>query len=223
MIYRVLCVVLVSLCWFTTAHAKYMPQASYSAFENVAQAHEVEPSLLYAIALRESGHTVNGRFQPHPWAIAVGYDPAHNQLSHHAIYPDSYEDAVSILSQLIAAGYENLGIGLMQINLGANHRIIDDPLALLIPTHNLELASKVLKYCKRFGSEQAMLSCYRTGKPDSPKGLEYAMEIDAMHDQYSDLFATRYTPQGRLTFEQLIDYQHHRSAIVHPSTESAHE
>ena len=195
------------------AEAKYMPQASYSDFKQVADEHKVDPSLLYAISLRESGYTVNGRYQPHPWAIAIGYDPKHNQLAHQSIYPESYDEAVVILSQLIDAGYQNIGIGLMQINFGANKSIIDDPLRLLTPSYNLQIASNVLSYCQRFSSQQAMISCYRTGKPDSEKGLEYAEKINDLHSEYKHLFTTRYTPQGRLTFEQLIDYQHFRSAI----------
>jgi hypothetical protein len=128
------------------------------------------------------------------------------------MYPDSYEEAVTILNQLIDAGFTNIGIGLMQINWGANHTMIDDPILLLDPQYNLHMASKVLNYCQRYDEQLDVLACYRSGSNTSELGQTYAQSVIALQAQYGDLFHTRYMPSGRLSLEQLIEYQHHRDA-----------
>ena len=195
--------------------AGFLPQAPASAFIEVASEHGIQPELLYAIALRESGHTVNQRFQPHPYALGIGYDLNVGQLQHEGLYPETLVDAQTTLTRLLDAGYRNMGIGLMQINIGANRRIIDDPLQLLDPAYNLTVASKVLRYCQSIGSDAAsMLSCYRTGSTQSDAGLAYAKEVATLQAQYAPLFFARYMPSGRMTLEQLKEYQRHRAATL---------
>ena len=203
-----------------TVHAGFLPQAPASTFIKVAGEHDLQPELLYAIALKESGYTVNQRFQPHPYALGIGYDPDVGQLQHDGVYPETLEEARSILKQLLDAGYSNVGIGLMQINIGANRKIIDDPLKLLDPAYNLTVASKVLRYCQRFGRDAAnMLSCYRTGSTESDTGQRYAKSVTTLQTRYAPLFFARYMPSGRMTLEQLKEYQRHRAATLRSTPE----
>jgi hypothetical protein len=203
-------------CFFSAlTYGSFLPQAPAKVYMEIATEHDIDPSLLYAIALAESGYSVGNKFQPNPFAIAIGYDPDAQHYQHQSVYPKTLSQAKVVLGDLITAGYTNLGIGLMQINYGANKRIIDDPLMLLNPTYNLQVASKVIQYCKRFGEGVAILSCYRTGNPKSDKGLRYAVKVIALQAEHADLFTTRYLPQGRMSLEQLIEYQQHRVAITH--------
>jgi hypothetical protein len=183
----------------------------YQTWEAHAAKHDVSVPLLYAIALKESGKTVDGKFAPHPYAIGIGVDKSIGQLGHHGLYFDSKEEAVHALQSLLAAGYINLGLGMMQVNIMANPGIVDNYADLFDAEVNISAAGKVIQYCKRFGSLDRLLSCYSHGDPNSVGGKRYANKVFSYQDEYGKRFAQAYKPNGQLTYQQFLQFTQYRS------------
>ncbi|MCU7878989.1 MAG: transglycosylase SLT domain-containing protein [Candidatus Thiodiazotropha sp. (ex Lucinoma borealis)] len=105
-----------------------------SIFHLIGQKYDIDPRLLFAIALNESGRNhEKGYITPHPYVFRT-YDGAH------------YFDSVATASAPLLARLKkttNIDIGMMQINL--RYHPVDDPLRLLEPVFNLEIAAKYLK------------------------------------------------------------------------------
>lgn len=137
----------------------------------IAQQSNIKVETWYSIALAESGITIQGKFVPHVFAIAVGEDNSIGQTSHEGFYPNSKKEAIDLLAQLLAEGHTNIGIGMMQVNIKANPDLVADITTLLDPVTNLKAASKVLKWCSRHKIISAILSCYSRGSATSKRGL----------------------------------------------------
>lgn len=169
-------------CWLcsmwiplATAYVEDIP--SYEQFEATALRHQLDPKALYSMALAESGHWHDNEFIPHPYAISLGVDSSIGQLKHEGFYPETKEEAEAILSQLINAGYSNIGVGMMQVNIKANPDIVEDYLSLLDPEVNLSSASKVLKWCRRYEQPADVFACYSHGSAESDAGKTYASRV----------------------------------------------
>lgn len=106
-----------------------------AAYQQVARQHQIPASLLYAIALAESGYTAKGIYNPWPWTLNIEGEPFRFYYGSEA------------RQQLLTAWRErrSIDIGLMQINsLWHAHRVnrIDD---LLNPYVNLNTAADILR------------------------------------------------------------------------------
>ena len=110
-----------------------------SIYERVGLAENIDPYLLYSVSLVESAKAfgdAKGYVSPHPYAIRTPKG---------AIYPKSYEEAVTVLNkQLKRYKRIELDIGLMQIN-GQHFHKVDKTEDLLKPEVNIKIASDILK------------------------------------------------------------------------------
>ena len=66
----------------------------------------------------------------------------------------------------------------MQINIGANPGIVDDYLSLLDPETNINAASKVLGWCRRYDEPDDVYACYSRGSAGSSAGKKYASRVN---------------------------------------------
>ena len=173
---------------------------------------------IYAMALAESGKTIDGQFIPHPYAIALGVDESVGQYKHEGFYPDTLEEAQAILTGLLNAGYKNIGIGIMQINFRENSHLVDDPLVLLDPVVNLETSLLVINQCRKGSTYDRILSCYSKGRYESDEGKQYANKVRQYEQDYAYNFVYRYQPRGELTISILKDYykDYYQSASASP-------
>jgi hypothetical protein len=175
-------------------------------WEEVADELSLNVSLIYAIALKETGKTFDGEFRPHPWAIGVGKDLSVGQYKHMSLYPESYDEAKLIIKSLMSQGYTNLGIGMMQINILHNPNIVENPLELLDTNINLDASKKVLKYCiKKSQTKVHILSCYSHGRIDSKKGEDYALVTLDYEEKYGNNFSDKIMPTGIIDIRSLSD------------------
>lgn len=198
---------LLSLLFIFPAHGA-LP---YQAWETYAEKYNLSVPLLYAIALKESGKTVDGQFLPQPYAIGIGIHKSLDQLSHQGLYFDSKKEAVYALEQLLKAGYVNLGLGMMQVNIMANPAIVDNYADLFEPEINMQAAGKVIDYCKRFGTIDRLLSCYSHGNPNAEGGKLYAAKVFNYQDEYGKRFARTLKPQGQLTYQQFLQFTKYKT------------
>lgn len=105
-----------------------------SIFEQVGDQHKLDPLLLYAISITESAAGVGqGYIQPQPYVFR-------NESGPH--FFSSRTDAEAALRKALERS-SNVDVGLMQINV--HHHPQSDPLELLDPVHNLQVAARYLK------------------------------------------------------------------------------
>lgn len=142
------------------AHAetpKMEEELAASAWIDVAQEFGVRATLLYAIALSESGiERLPGTVSPWPYTIRTPVS---------RYYADSEEEARAILPSLIAEHGLLVDVGLGQINLRWNGDRVDDYGDLFDPIINLETMAEVLKEALDSTEEEAVgVGRYHTWK-----------------------------------------------------------
>jgi len=106
-------------------------------WRQAAQKHGVDPLLLYAVAIRESGRNV-GKDRITPWPHAL-----HFNGSRVAFYAQSRREAEDLL-HLALPITENVDVGLAQVNWKSHKDKVKRPQDLLDPKKNLEVASQIL-------------------------------------------------------------------------------
>jgi soluble lytic murein transglycosylase-like protein len=115
------------------AHAQDVPPA----YRLAAQQAGIPASVLYAVALQESGTRFRHRFVPWPWTLNVA-----GRAERYA----SRRDACAGLSRALGrAPMKRIDVGLGQINLGYHTQRYRTPCDLLDPTRNLAIAAEILK------------------------------------------------------------------------------
>lgn len=128
----------------------------------LACAPAVDPVTMSAIVKQESGG--------HPWSINDNNGKRSYRLK-------TKEEAVLKAAELISAGH-SIDMGLAQVN-SKNLRWLGLSVAQAFdPCANVAAGAKVLAQgYQKTGSLLAALSMYNTGKPNSPRGQEYARQV----------------------------------------------
>lgn len=111
---------------------------SKSIFDQIGQSEGVSPTVLYGIALQESG--VPGTQTPWPWTANI------NGKSHWFM---TKEDARRAIEKAIKSGAKNVDIGLMQINWYWHGHRFESVDHALDPRVNLRAAAVILKQFDR--------------------------------------------------------------------------
>lgn len=108
-----------------------------TAWGRVAEQYHLDPWLLYAISIEESGHfdPRTGKLYPWRWIIH------HN---HKVTYHDNEAQARAHIDSLEAQGISNYDIGPLQINRRWNGDKVDHPYELLTVHKSLEVAAGLL-------------------------------------------------------------------------------
>lgn len=105
-------------------------------FEVAAASYDLDPLLLYSVALAESA---SGRgdntISPWPWTL---------RTMDEAFYAMSREQAVTRLKQLLTFKKRSVDIGFMQVNLFWHGHRVENPVDLLDPITNLKTGAAIL-------------------------------------------------------------------------------
>ena len=140
------------------------------AWANVARNEGVDPLMLYAIALTESGRPAEqGQIEPWPWALNVSGDP---------IFAESREEAV----ELLATHHDkSVDVGLLQVNTRWHGHRVDRLEALLDPETNLAVGAAILKeaLASTPGDLTAGIGRYHSSKPERAEA--YARTVLALY------------------------------------------
>ena len=116
------------------AHAQELPPPAYQL---AAQRAGIPSTVLYAVALQESGIRRNGRIVPWPWSLNVA-----GQSRRFA----TRTDACAALQQAMrSAPHTRIDAGLGQINLGYHKQRYASACDLLDPYRNLAIAAEILR------------------------------------------------------------------------------
>ena len=106
------------------------------AYQLAAHRADVPSSVLFALALQESGTKWNGRLVPWPWTLNVAGTPAR--------YPGRRE-ACHALLRALREGTSPVDVGLAQISVSYHRDRVRTPCELLDPYRNLALAGAILR------------------------------------------------------------------------------
>lgn len=135
-------------------------------------------TLIYAIALAESGwvNSRSGQIEPWAWTINAGGK---------SLRFETRDEAAHALSTLIAQGRRNIDVGLMQISVRWNGDLVVEPVDLLDPAVNLWAFTQVVLECQSRGMAgvEQILACYHAGSPQKKHGQKYATRVLRQHTQ----------------------------------------
>ena len=125
--------VLAAALYVCATHAQEVPPPAYQL---AAQRAGIPSTVLYAVALQESGVRRTGRLVPWPWSLNVA-----GQSHRYA----TRADACAGLQQAIrATPHTRIDAGLGQINLGYHQQRYSTACDLLDPYRNLAIAAEIL-------------------------------------------------------------------------------
>jgi len=130
-------------------------------YQQVAEAYDLPPEVLYAVALTESARQVDstGNLRPWPWTLNV-------QGRGH--FFDSRQEAEAALQEHFDAGRRSIDIGLMQVNWRYHRQRLGSLQLALDPYHNLRVAAEILQHCHQSRQDWwAAVGCYHA--PNSPQ------------------------------------------------------
>jgi len=116
------------------AQAQTIPPPAYQL---AAQRAGIPSTVLYAVALQESGIRRNQRLVPWPWSLNVAGQ---------SLRFDTRIQACTALRQALRdTPSTRIDVGLAQINLGHQRHRYRQPCELIDPTRNLSIAAEILK------------------------------------------------------------------------------
>jgi len=107
------------------------------AYQVAARRAGIPSTVLYAVALQESGTRFNGRLVPWPWTLNVAGAPRR--------FATRAEACTGLHQALRKVPPTRIDAGLGQINLGYQRHRYEQPCELLDPYRNLELAAEILR------------------------------------------------------------------------------
>jgi soluble lytic murein transglycosylase-like protein len=132
---RSIAFVCVAYLMFGSGAAQGQGIAPPSAYQHAASDAGIPASVLFAVALQESGTTVRGRLIPWPWTLNTDGIP--HRFSRRA-------EACAAL-RLGLTQYGNIDVGLCQISVRYHGHRVREPCELLDPYRNLAIAAAILR------------------------------------------------------------------------------
>lgn len=110
------------------------PLLKQTLWWKVAIERNLDPYILYAVALVESAKAEHKMAAPWPWAL---------NKNGSAIMPSTQHEARRILQKALIAG-DQIDVGLMQVNIRWNGYRVAQPVDLLDPTINIKIGADIL-------------------------------------------------------------------------------
>lgn len=145
--------------WSMATYAQEVPPPAYQL---AAQNADIPSTVLYAIALTESGLRIENKVIPWPWTLNVAGQSR---------FFRSREDACTALTEVLTTTpAKRVDVGLGQINYGYHGERVSAPCELLDPYRNLAIAADILKSQHRSGEDWLMA----IGRYHSPANGEHA-------------------------------------------------
>lgn len=133
--------VVFTLLIFSSTHAvgeeSGAPEIYFSDFKEASADYKIDPYLLYALALLESGRYFHGLSFPYPWSI---------NYRGRAYFYKSKEDAAKALKEfLMLPGRVKPDVGFCQISIRYHGKRVSSPYELLDPLTNLRVGASILR------------------------------------------------------------------------------
>lgn len=153
---------------------------SGTIFEKAGEETAVDPTLLYAVSLCESGFKAAGDDKRRPWPWTLRYPGG-------AFYAASKKNAELELKRLGQLGITSVDVGLMQINLRWHRDRIRDA-DILDPATNLRLGARILKEALNSSPENLALGIARFHSwTDAERQRNYSKRVLRTYRRLKDL------------------------------------
>ena len=124
------------------ARAQHVPPRAYQL---IAANADIPASILFAVALQESGMSLRGRFIAWPWTLNLD-GRAHR-------YASRAETCSALRQALRRLPSTRIDVGLAQINVGYHSDRFEEPCELVDPYRNLMIAAILLHEHHRAGGD----------------------------------------------------------------------
>ncbi|WP_447883149.1 transglycosylase SLT domain-containing protein [Serratia fonticola] len=154
---------LLALLWLPAAHSSvtassHIPQG----YRTVASQHQVPAEVLFAVALAESGRTVNKVTVPWPWTLNVAGKSYR--------YATRAEGCQALTRFMRTHPLKRIDVGLGQTNLGYNGHHYRSACEAFEPYDNLNATARILRDCyrQRNGSWLDAAACYHRPAGGAP-------------------------------------------------------
>lgn len=132
------------------AAAEHIP----SGYRRIAGEYAIPPKIFYAMALTESGTTIEGRREQRPWPWTLN-------IRGRAHFFPRRRAAERALYRALEGGERLIDIGLMQVNWHYHAHRLRSPTVALDPYHNLRIAARILRECQQARRDWwAAVGCY---------------------------------------------------------------
>lgn len=151
------------------------------AYQLAAHDAGVPSVVLFAVALQESGTSLQGRLVPWPWTL--------NVAGHAYRYRTRAAACSALRVALPIVGAAHVDVGLAQINLGYQRQRFADPCEALDPYRNLDAAATILR-------EQ------------HAAGDDWLVAVERYHRPAGGVIATRYRRQVAVRLARVLDTAH---------------
>lgn len=148
------------------------PQLIPPAYQWAAQAAGVPASVLWAIALQESGLRLHGKLVPWPWTLNIAGVASR--------YPNRTSACAALLGALQWTRPTHIDAGLGQLNVGYYGERVRHPCELLDPYANLTLAATTLQGHHRPGEDWVIAA----GRYHHPAGGAVAKQYQQRVEVY---------------------------------------
>ena len=152
------------LCLATTSVAGEVP----AAYRRTAVLYGIPADIFYAIALTESGRTVDSMVRPWPWTLNIEGEGAYfvNRRT-------AWQAAVTA----ILNGKLSVDLGPMQVNWRYHRSRLRTPWRALDPSRNLLIAAEILAHCyQRRQDWWQSVGCYHAPS-DAARAARYTERV----------------------------------------------
>jgi hypothetical protein len=126
-------VAMLALLFSGSLPARELPPPAYQL---AARQADIPSTVLYAVALQESGIRLRGNLVPWPWTLNIAGKSVR--------YSNRTEACLGLQRALKRVPAKRIDVGLGQINVGYQSRHFDHPCELLNPYRNLAIAATLL-------------------------------------------------------------------------------
>ena len=146
--------------WWILIVNLIFPNAGWSeasvpaGYRAIAAERDIPHTLLYAVALTESGKQIasTGAYRPWPWTL---------NIAGRGYFFASRREAWEALTGWLHAGQRSIDIGLMQVNWRYHQARLGMPWQALDPYHNLRVGAAILQDCYKTRQDWwSSVSCY---------------------------------------------------------------
>jgi len=125
-----------------------------SGYRRIAGEYAIPPKIFYAMALTESGKTIQGRRDQRPWPWTL------NIRGRAHFFPRRLA-AEQALRRALESGERLIDVGLMQVNWHYHAHRLRSPTVALDPYRNLRIAARILRECQQARRDWwAAVGCY---------------------------------------------------------------
>lgn len=155
--------------WPMAVYAQEVPPPAYQL---AAQNADIPSTVLYAVALTESGLRIENKVIPWPWAL--------NVAGQSRFFRSRDDACVALTEVLTTTPAKRVDVGLGQVNYGYHGERVSTPCELLDPYLNLSIAADILKSQHRTNEDWLIA----IGRYHSPADGEHARRYRAVANRH---------------------------------------